>query len=264
MKIFGHVSKLLALLACTFCFSACGDGKYEESSVALEVIALNVADGANIAALRADDSNMEMNLISKQKGFLRRITAVGKDEVTMAKQYYIHVYWETMADAMKAAEVVSADPGGKVLFQYTKNPNGIDHYAHYEIGDATDRRKNAGVEYPGPTDPKVTDPNVALEVVALNTADGVDLNALKTADLDMEMNLISKQKGFIKRITAVGKSELTQAPQYFIKVFWESLDDALNAAKVVGSDPRGQVLFKFVKDPDGLGHYGHYVLGANQ
>ena len=125
---------------------------------------------------------MEMNLISKQKGFLRRITAVGKDEVTMAKQYYIHVYWETMADAMKAAEVVSADPGGKVLFQYTKNPNGIDHYAHYEIGDATDRRKNAGVEYPGLTDPKVTDPNVALEVVALNMADGVDLNALKTAD----------------------------------------------------------------------------------
>lgn len=264
MKIFHRVSKLFAALACALCVSGCGDGGYEEASVALEVIALNVADGANIASLRADDANMEKNLISKQKGFLRRITAVGKDESTQAKQYYIHVYWQTMADALKAAEVVSADPGGKVLFQYTKNPDGMDHYGHYEIGDATERRKAAGVEYPSLADARVGDPNVALEVIALNLADGVDLSALKAADLDMEMNLISKQKGFIKRITAVGKSELTQAPQYFIKVFWESLGDALNAAQVVGADPRGQVLFKYIKNPNGLAHYGHYVLGANQ
>ena len=264
MKLFSRLNALIVGLACGICLSACGDGKYEATSVALEVIALNIADGANVAALRADDANMENNLISKQKGFLKRITAVGKDEVTQAKQYYIHVYWETMADAMHAAEVVSADPAGKVLFQYTKNPNGMDHYGHYEIGDATDRRSNAGISYPGLTDPKVSGPNVALEVIALNIADGADVNALKAADLDMEQNLISKQKGFLKRITAVGKSELTQAPQYFIKVFWESLDDALKAAEVVTADPRGKSAFPYLKNPDALGHYGHYVLGATQ
>ncbi len=264
MKIDSYASKILALLTYGVLLLGCGDGYMEDSKVALEVIALNIADGADVAALKAADLNMEQTLISKQKGFIKRITALGKDEVTQAKQYYIHVYWETMADAMKAAEVVSADPGGKVLFQYIKNPNGMDHYGHYEIGDATERRKNADLQYPGLTDPRVNGPEVALEVIALNMADSLDPSVLRAADLEMEKSLISKQKGFIKRITAVGKSELTQSPQYFIKVFWESLNDALKAAEVVGADPGGQVLFKYLKTPDGLAHYGHYVLGATR
>jgi heme-degrading monooxygenase HmoA len=234
----------------------------ESASVALEIIALNLADGADIAALKAADADMEKTLISQQKGFLWRVTAVGKDEVTQAKQYYIQVYWQTMADALNAATVVNADPKGKVLFPFAKNPDGIDHYGHYEIGAGPELRKNAGIMYPGLTDPKVTDPNVALEIIALNLADGADVTALRAADLSMEKDLISKQPGFLKRITAVGKSELTQAPQYSITVYWKTLDDALNAATVVNADPKGKVLFPFAKSPDALGHYGHYVLGA--
>ena len=49
--------------------------------------------------------------------------------LTQAKQYYIHVYWETMA----AADVVLQDPGGMALYPYLKNLNRVGHYGHYEL-----------------------------------------------------------------------------------------------------------------------------------
>ncbi|MFO0655416.1 MAG: hypothetical protein U0787_10090 [Polyangia bacterium] len=106
MKLFSRLKALIVGLACGICLSACGDGKYEASSVALEVIALNIADGASVAALRADDANMENNLISKQKGFLKRITAVGKDDSNASQAVLHSCVLETMADAMPVASGV--------------------------------------------------------------------------------------------------------------------------------------------------------------
>jgi hypothetical protein len=79
-----------------------------ESRIAFEVVAGKLKQGGDMAALRKADKAVEI-LISKQKGFIYRETASGKNG-----EWFVIVHWASLKDAENAAAVFMSSEEGKV------------------------------------------------------------------------------------------------------------------------------------------------------
>jgi heme-degrading monooxygenase HmoA len=229
----------------------------DQSKVALEVILIDMADGGSEADQRAFDNRVQ-DIVKAQPGFIKRVSAYGRREPISAsdtpkRRFFITVFWDSIEHANAAAAAFTSNPISKEARPGTK-PGMPDLYAHYVIGDST----IAGSEVPA--DALFDNPALALEVIAFDIADAASVPDLLAKDMNMDRTLISKQPGYLKRLTAVGKNELTQKRQYFITVFWKSLDDAMKAAAIVTKDPGSQVLYSFMK-ADGMMSYNHFYDG---
>jgi hypothetical protein len=78
-----------------------------ESGIAFEVVAGKLKEGGDMAALREADKVVE-NLISRQKGFVYRETASGKNG-----EWFVIVHWASLKDAENAAAVFMSSEEGK-------------------------------------------------------------------------------------------------------------------------------------------------------
>lgn len=263
MRIADKCARVLLVAASMAALGACSDGPdpdetvdIDQTKVALEVILFDMADGGSESDQTAFDLRVQ-DIVKEQPGFIKRVVAYGRKEPlsptdTASRRFLITVYWDSLEHANDAAKVLSADPIAAEPRPGVTPLGGAPYlYAHYVIGDST----KAGSEVPA--DALFDHEGLALEVVAFDIADGASVPDLLAADMNMDKTLISRQPGYLKRVTAVGKNELTQAPQYFITVFWESLDDAMAAGEVVAADPGGQAIFPFAK-PGGMFTYDHF------
>ncbi len=113
------VSLLLTLGAA----QARAQGVGTESSIAFEVIAGKLKEGVNIAAQRKADKAVEA-LISKQKGFIYRETAFGRNG-----EWFVIVHWASLKDAENAAAVFMNSEEGKVASSMLDKTNLL--FMHY-------------------------------------------------------------------------------------------------------------------------------------
>lgn len=77
-----------------------------ESRIAFEVVAGKLKGGGDMAALREADKAVE-SLISKQKGFIYRERAAGKNG-----EWFVIVHWASLKDAENAAAVFMSSKEG--------------------------------------------------------------------------------------------------------------------------------------------------------
>lgn len=246
-----RAAQLVASAALVVALTSCN--QIDQSKVALEVIMFDIASGGNEAAQTAFDNRVQ-DIVKKQPGFIKRVTAYGRKEPlsagdTSQRRFLIVVYWDSLEHAQAAAVVLTADPISKEQRPGVV-PGAPNLYAHYVIGDSV----AAGSSVP---DDSVLGAGVALELVAFDTKSNTVTADLLAKDNEMDKGLISKQPGYLKRVTALGKNELTGHQQYFILVHWKSLDDAVKAAGVVSKDPLGQNISPFI-DTSGYFSFAHF------
>lgn len=246
-----RAAQLIALAALAVALPSCN--QIDQSKVALEVVMFDMASGGDEAAQTAFDNRVQ-DIVKKQPGFIKRVTAYGRKEPlaagdTTQRRFLIVVYWDSLEHAQAAAVALTADPISKEQRPGVV-PGAPNIYAHYVIGDSV----AAGSSVP---DDSALGAGVALELVAFDTKSGTVAADLLAKDNEMDKGLISKQPGYLKRVTALGKNELTGHQQYFILVHWKSLDDAIKAADVVSKDPLGQNIYPFI-DMSGYFSYAHF------
>lgn len=237
------------------CSSPVDPQSVDQSKVALEVIAFDIASGTDEAAFRAADQPVE-DLVKQQPGFLRRVTGFGKHESQgpqdpEKRQFYITVYWQTLDDANAAAQVLMASDAGKA-----PRPGAtIAHYGHYVIGDSA-----AAGGYEIPADEVLAADGEAIELVSFDVKDDADPADVITQDVGMDKGFLRAQPGYVTRIGAMGKNELTQSTAHVAVVYWKSLDDAANAANALFtlqsmSDPSQTPSYQKPNTPYFYSHY---------
>lgn len=230
----------------------------DPAKVTLEVIAFDLAPGTDEAAFRAADKPVE-ELVKQQPGFLRRVTGFGRHEAQgptdpEKRQFYITVYWETLADANAAAEALLNSDVGKA-----PRPGAtIAHYGHYVIGDSA-----AAGGYEVPADDVLAADGAAIEVVSFDVKDGADPADVIEQDVGQDVGFLREQPGYMARVGAMGKNELTQSTAHVAVVYWSSLDAAVNAANALFtmqsmSDPSQTPSYQKPGTPY---FYSHYYEG---
>jgi hypothetical protein len=197
----------------------------DQTKVTLEVVTFDLAPGTDEATVRADDLKVE-EFIQRQPGFLRRVTGFGRHEALgpedmEKRQFFLTVFWETLEEANAAAVALMNSPLGM-----TQRPGlTLEHYGHYVIGDSV-----AAGGYKIPLDAILGGAGQAIELVSWEVADGVSAADVVTQDVTMDKAFLRSQPGYVARIGAMGKNELTQSTAHLAFVYWESIDDAMNAA----------------------------------
>lgn len=218
----GFVSLLLA--AC----SPVDPQSVDQSKVALEVLAFNLAPGTDEAAVAAADSQTEA-FVRMQPGFLRRVTGFGRHEPQSAaepatRQFYVTVYWDSLQSATDAANAFSSSSASQMMRPGTT----IAHYGHYVIGDSA-----AAGGYHVPTDDVIASAGSAIELVNFDVIDGANASDVIKADVATDTGFLRAQPGYQSRIGAMGKNELTQSTAHIAVVYWKSLDQAVAAANAL-------------------------------
>lgn len=245
---------VMALVGC----SEVDPASLDQAKVALEVLAFDLAAGADDAAVLAADAQTAA-FVREQPGFVRRVTGFGRHEPqgpmdAATRQFYVTVYWESLEAATTAAAAFSRSSAA----QAARPGATLAHYGHYVIGASA-----AAGGYRIPTDQVLAGPGEAIELVSFDVVDGADPAKVIAADVALDVGLIRKQPGYLARIGALGKNEVTGATAHVAVVYWKTLDNALAAANALfaaqaAMTPEERAQMPNYQKPNTPYFYSHY------
>ena len=120
------MKRLISMAAMTLMAAGFAAAEAPQAGVALEVIVTKPKAGVTMAQMLAADKIVEKDLISKQKGFLSRESAVSQD----GKSLFVIVHWATLKNALAAADAFFKSPLSKTNMGLSE----VALYDHYVIG----------------------------------------------------------------------------------------------------------------------------------
>ncbi len=186
----------------------------------IEVITVNLADGATAEAFLAANADVEA-IVSHRDGFLARETAVSDDG-----QWRIAIHWESKADSDNSIATFGEVPN---VDAFMANLD-LDSMAvkQYEI-----RSSSSG---------ETTFPGVgATEVITVRLQDGADVDGWLAANQSLEENHIYQQPGFIARELGV-----TEDGEWIIIIHWETAADSAASIAAFGEAPGVEEFMSFL------------------
>ena len=180
---------------------ASGDAMGSPAAGLIEVITVDLADGATAETFVPTDQVIKDEYASLQPGYLARETAVSD-----AGQVRLAVHWESKADSDASIEGFGGAPG---LESFMSNLNTETMVIkQYELRSST----SGEVTFPGAG---------VAEVITVKLLDGSDADAFVAANQALEESYIVKQPGFIAREVGV-----TEDGEWVIVVHWETEEDS--------------------------------------
>ena len=180
--------KLFLLGVIGLLLSSCSSNK----SV-LEVTSFKPKASVNTMAFNELDAQIENNYTSKQKGFIKRQSAVNEQG-----EYVVLVYWETLEDAQASMEKFMSDQS-------------VADYASM-IDGATMKMSRYSIE-----DEFSAENSNFIEVMSFQTKSDIDIENFNQTNKRVETEFTAKQKGFLQRITGVNE----QGKQV-VAVYWDT------------------------------------------
>lgn len=203
-----------------------GTSNESESSMGLiEVITVDLADGATAADFASVNADMKQNYVINQPGYLSRETRISEEG-----QIRIAVHWESKADSDNSIAGFGEAPG---LAEFMAPLNADTMVVkQYEIRSGSDQ-----VEFPGSN---------ATEAITMTLNEGADVEAFLAANDVIREQYASLQPGFVAR-----QSGVTEDGEWVLVVHWENAADSAASIAGFGEAPGLEEFMSFI-DADSM------------
>ena len=205
-------------------FSSCkkdDDQNSDEDNLVIEVTTFDLKSGVDPNAFELRDVEIEQDFASQQPGFLKRMSGTDANG-----KYVVMVFWETLADADASIDKFQSDPTVADYFgMIDETTFSAERYTSFTLPD---------INFSLAAD------NV-IEITTFNLNSGVDTDAFKTRDAEIEQDFASQQPGFIRRTSGVDANG-----KYAVIVFWETLADADASIAAFQVDPSVADYFQMI------------------
>ncbi len=187
----------------------------------IEVITVELAEGATVEAFLATDQVIKEQYASQQQGFLARETAMSVDGVVR-----LSIHWESKADSDASIAGFGEAPGLEA-FMSNINPETMV-IKQYDLLSST----SGQVIFPGAG---------VTEVISVRLLDGADVEGFMVANLTLEEKYLAQQPGFIAREVGV-----TEDGEWMIVIHWEPAANSAASIEKFGEAPGVEAFMAFL------------------
>ena len=187
----------ISLLALLFGIAGCGMNQTSnldmEGKSIMEVTTFNIKSDADARSFAARDAQVENDFTSKQKGFIKRQSAVDDNG-----NYAVVVFWENTADADAS---MSKFMGEASVADYVQMIDGSTmKMSRYAMDKSFDAERSGFVE-----------------IMSFDLVDNKDMDKFNATNLKVETDFTGKREGFVQRLT--GSNE---AGKQVVAVYWKN------------------------------------------
>ena len=193
----------------------------ESTAGLIEVITVELAEGATVETFLPTDQVIKNAYASLQPGYLARETAVSEDGLVR-----LAIHWESKADSDASIAGFGEAPGLEA-FMSNLNPETMV-IKQYELLSST----SGQITFPGAG---------ATEAITVRLQDGADTDSFLAANKAIEENYIVNQPGFIAREIGV-----TEDGEWLIVIHWESVEDSAASIAKFGEAPGVEEFMSFL------------------